>query len=54
MKTSEEWCREFGVRSATYDAWKKKDGDSSPDAAKRLRQLERENACLWQMALQQR
>lgn len=50
----EELCREFGVSSATYYAWKKKYGDSSPDDAKRLRQLERENARLLRIVGQQR
>ena len=29
----EELCREFGVSTATYYAWKKKYGDSSTDDA---------------------
>lgn len=50
----EELCREFGVSSATYYAWKKKYGDSSTDDAKRLRQLERENSRLLRIVGQQR
>ncbi|MFB9990969.1 transposase [Deinococcus oregonensis] len=47
-------CRDFGCRPAPYDTWKKKYGDPTPDEAKRLRHLEKENARLLRIVGQQR
>ena len=53
-KSIEDLCRDFGCSPASYYAWKKKYGDTSVDEAKRLRRLEKENARLLRIALQQR
>ena len=53
-KPIEELCREFGCSPASYYAWKKKYGDTTPDEAKRLRRLEKENARLLRIVGQQR
>ncbi|UQN08305.1 transposase [Deinococcus sp. QL22] len=50
----EELCRDFGCSPASYDTWKKKYGDTTPDEAKRLGQLEKENARLLRIVGQQR
>ena len=50
----EELCRDLGCSTASYYAWKKKYGDTSPDEAKRLRRLEKENARLLRIVGQQR
>lgn len=50
----EDLCRDFGCSTASYYAWKKKYGDTTPDEARRLRQLERENARLLRIVGQQR
>lgn len=44
--TVEILCREVGISQATFYAWKKKYGGMSVSEAKRLRELERENARL--------
>ncbi len=44
--TAEVLCREAGISQATFYAWKKKYGGMSVSEAKRLRELERENARL--------
>ena len=44
--TVESICREVGISQATFYAWKKKYGGMSMSEAKRLRELERENARL--------
>ncbi|WP_221091166.1 transposase [Deinococcus aquaedulcis] len=43
-KPIEELYRDFGCSPASYYGWKKKYGDTTVDEAKRLRQLEKENA----------
>ena len=53
-KPIEELCRDLGCSTASFYAWKKKYGDTSPDEAKRLRQLEKENARLLRIVGQQR
>lgn len=45
-KTVEQLCRDAGISNATFYAWKKKYGGMSVSEAKRLRDLERENARL--------
>lgn len=44
--TAEMLCRESGISQATFYSWKKKYGGMSVSEAKRLRQLEHENARL--------
>lgn len=44
--TVEKLCREAGVSQATFYGWKKKYEGMSVSEAKRLRELERENARL--------
>ena len=53
-KPVEELCRDLGCSTASFYTWKKKYGDTSPDEAKRLRQLEKENARLLRIVGQQR
>ena len=53
-KSVEDLCRDFGCSTASYYAWKKKYGDTNPDEARRLRQLEKENARLLRIVGQQR
>ncbi|ASN82432.1 transposase [Deinococcus ficus] len=53
-KPVEELCRDLGCSTASFYAWKKKYGDTSPDEAKRLRQLEKDNARLLRIVGQQR
>lgn len=53
-KSVEDLCRDFGCSPASYYAWKKKYGDTNADEAKRLRQLEKENARLLRIVGQQR
>ena len=53
-KSVEDLCREFGCSTASYYIWKKKYGDTNPDEARRLRQLEKENARLLRIVGQQR
>jgi putative transposase len=53
-KPVEELCRDLGCSTASYYAWKKKYGDTTADEAKRLRQLEKENARLLRIVGQQR
>lgn len=48
-KTVAQICREMGVSEATFYAWKKKYGGMSVNEARRLRELERENAKLKRM-----
>ena len=45
-RSVEDLCREFGCSTASYYTWKKKYGDTNADEARRLRQLEKENARL--------
>ena len=53
-KPIEELCRDLGCSTASYYAWKKKYGDTTADEARRLRQLEKENARLLRIVGQQR
>ena len=53
-KPVEELCRDLGCSTASYYTWKKKYGDTTPDEAKRLRRLEKENARLLRIVGQQR
>ena len=53
-KPVEELCRDLGCSTASYYAWKKKYGDTTVDEARRLRQLEKENARLLRSVGQQR
>ena len=46
QKTIEQLCREYGISSPTYYAWKRKYGSMSEPDLKRLRELEKENARL--------
>ncbi len=45
-KTVEEVCREFGVSDATYYNWRKSYGHLKVDQARRLKDLQKENARL--------
>ena len=45
-KTVEEACREAQVAPHTYYSWRKKYGGLKADEAKRLKELEKENARL--------
>lgn len=45
-KTVEEVCREIGVSDATYYNWRKTYGHLKVDQAKRLKDLQKENARL--------
>ncbi|MFB9995036.1 transposase [Deinococcus oregonensis] len=53
-KPIEELCRDFGCRPASSSSWKKKYGDTTPDEACRLRQLEKEHARLLRIVGEQR
>ena len=53
-KPVEELCRDLGCSTASFYAWKKKYGDTSPDEAVWLRQLEKDNARLLRIVGQQR
>ena len=53
-RSVEDLCREFGCSTASYYTWKKKYGDTTVGEAKRLRQLEKENARLLKIVGQQR
>ncbi|MFD2609175.1 transposase [Deinococcus taklimakanensis] len=53
-KPALELCRDLGCSTASFYACKKKYGDTSPDEAKRLRQLEKDNARLLRIVGQQR
>ena len=53
-RSVEDLCREFGCSTASYYTWKKKYGDTNADEARRLRQLEKENASLLRIVGQQR
>jgi putative transposase len=46
QKTIEQLCRERGISSPTYYAWKRKYGSMSEPDVKRLRELEKENSRL--------
>ena len=48
-RTAKDVCREHGIRSATFYAWKSKFGGMEASDIKRMRDLEHENALLKQM-----
>jgi len=48
-KTVAEICRELGISQATFFKWKQKYGGMNVSEAKRLRELEQENARLKRM-----
>ncbi|MEW6420172.1 MAG: transposase [Deinococcota bacterium] len=52
-KSVEQPCRDLGCSTESFYVWKKY-GDTSPEEARRLRQLEKENARLLRIAGQQR
>ena len=53
-KPVEELCRDLGCSTASFYAWKKRYGNTTPAEAKRLRRLEKENARLLRIVGQQR
>ena len=48
-RTAKDVCREHGISSATFYAWKSKFGGMEASDIKRMRDLEHENALLKQM-----
>jgi len=48
-QTVEDLCREHNISKATFHRWKRKYGDMDLADAKRLKELERENAELKKM-----
>lgn len=48
-----EVCRELGISEATFHRWRKQYGGMSPQEAKRLKELEKENARLKKMVADQ-
>jgi len=48
-KTTAQICRELGISQATFFKWKQKYGGLSVSDARRLRELEQENARLKKM-----
>jgi putative transposase len=48
-KTTAEVCRDLGISQATFFKWKRKYGGMSVNDARRLRELEQENARLKRM-----
>ncbi len=51
--TIEEICRELGVSETTYHRWRQQYGGMTTSEAKRLRELEQENARLKRLVAQQ-
>ena len=51
--TVPEVARELGVSEATFHRWRKQYGGMSPQEAKRLKELEKENARLKKMVAEQ-
>jgi transposase-like protein len=51
--TIPEVARELGISEATFHRWKKQYGGMSPREAKRLKELEKENARLKKMVAEQ-
>lgn len=47
--TVEDVCRELDISAATFHRWRKRYGAMTPDEAKRLKELEDENARLKKM-----
>jgi transposase-like protein len=51
--TIPEIARELGISETTFHRWKKQYGGMSPEEAKRLRELEKENSRLKKMVAEQ-
>lgn len=51
--TIPEVAREIGISETTFHRWKKQYGGMSPEEAKRLKELEKENARLKKMVAEQ-
>ena len=51
--TVEDVCRDIGIAVSTFHYWRKKYGNMAPSDAKRLKQLEEENARLKKMVAEQ-
>jgi transposase-like protein len=51
--TVPEVARELGISEATFHRWRKQYGEMSPQEAKRLKELEKENARLKKMVADQ-
>lgn len=51
--TIPEIAREIGISETTFHRWKKQYGGMSPEEAKRLKELEKENARLKKMVAEQ-
>ncbi len=51
--TIPEVARELGISEATFHRWRKQYGGMSPQEAKRLKELEKENARLKKMVAEQ-
>jgi len=52
-KTTSEVCKKLGVTEQTYYRWRKEYGGLRVDQAKRLKELERENARLKKLVAEQ-
>jgi putative transposase len=52
-QTTGEVCRHLGISEQTYYRWRKENGGLEVDQAKRLKQLERENARLKKLVADQ-
>ena len=52
-KTTGEVCRELGISEQSYYRWRKQYGGAQVSQAKKLRDLERENACLKKLVAEQ-
>ena len=52
-KTAPEACKQIGVSEKTYYRWRKEYGGLRLDQAKRLKELERENARLKKLVAEQ-
>ena len=48
-----EICKRLGISEATYHHWRNRYGGTKTDAAKRLRELEKENARLKKIVAEQ-
>lgn len=51
-KTIEQLCRDRGISSPTYYAWKRKYGSMEESAVRRLKELEKENARLKRLVVE--
>ena len=52
-QSAQQACRKIGVTEQTYDRWRKEYGGLRLDQAKRLKELERENARLKRVVAEQ-